>query len=66
MEEKSTNRKKLVKYKLGWIFTIEEERRMKIAIEEANKFMANYGKGRKPYTIDYEKYNGKLENGNKS
>jgi hypothetical protein len=40
--------KDVVKYQLGWVFTVEEEIRMKKAIKEASKFMETYGKGRKP------------------
>lgn len=45
-----------MKYRLGFKFTEEEEGRMFLACLKAAKYMRDYGKGRKPQSIDREYY----------
>lgn len=46
----------VVKYKLGWVFPIKEERRMELEIKSANEYMAHFGKGSSIPPIDKSKY----------
>ena len=51
-------RKRKIKYRSphGFNFTKDDEARMELAKASASQFMKGYGKGRKPYTIDYSHY----------
>lgn len=46
----------IVRYRLGWAFTVAEELRLKRAIRDAALFMESYGKGREPFMVDKSRY----------
>lgn len=48
--------KKSRPYRLGFKFLPSEEARMLNAMEDAIRFMKNYGKGREPYMVDVSHY----------
>ncbi len=60
-KDKTTDYPKLVKYKLGWTFTEDEERAMERACKSAAKYMETFGQAPRQPMIDLRHY----ENNNK-
>lgn len=50
------DRNGIVRYRLGWTFTVADELRLKRAIRDAVRFMESYGKGRQPFMVDKSRY----------